>query len=299
MRSLAALLLLVPAALGQQPAPVPSPAPTPAPPTAQASPSEPPQLVTPASVPGEKLPDGAEWKTTPSGLRYVQLAGGDEKAAPPTSTDRVILNYKAFLEDGKAFDSSKPKSPAKFVVNQVIKGWGEGLQLMHPGSRFKLHIPWQLAFGEQGRGTLVPGKTNLIIDVELVSVEVVPPVPKFSMPPDSELTTTASGLKWKQLRPGRPDGKKPAATDTVNVWYAGWLTDGTFFDGNYGTGNLMTRPMSIFVKGWQEALQLMQEGAVYQIVVPPGLGYGEQGRPPKIPPGATMVFQLELVRVGA
>jgi FKBP-type peptidyl-prolyl cis-trans isomerase len=288
MRSLVALLALVPCALAQDPAPAPAPAP------------EPPQLVAPDPVPGEKLPEGAEWKTTATGLRYAVIVPGDEKAPGPTLLDRVTVNYVGYFEDGRQFDASKPKAPAKFGLNQVIKGWTEGLQLMHPGSKYKFHVPWQIGYGEKGRGPIGP-RTNMVFDVELVSITAPPPPPPpqptFSLPEDKDLTTTASGLKWMQLKAGRPDARKPGPTDTVTVWYAGWLTDGTPFDSAYQRGQTATFALTQVIKGWTEGLQLMHEGEICKFVIPAGLAYGAAGRP-GIPGGATLVFQVELVKVG-
>lgn len=293
MRLLSALLATafcaVPCALAQDPAAAPAPA------------SEPPQLTTPNPVPGEKLPEGAEWKTTATGLRYAVIVAGDDKVAGPGPADRVTVNYVGYFENGEKFDGSKPKAPAKFGLNQVIKGWTEGLQLMHPGAKYKFHVPWQLGYGEKGRGPIA-SKTNMIFDIELISITAAPPppppAPSFAMPEDKDLTTTASGLKWMQVKAGRADGKQPAASDTVTVWYAGWLTDGTPFDSAYQRGQPASFALNGVIKGWTEGLQLMREGEICKFVIPAGLAYGAAGRP-GIPPGATLVFQVELIRVGS
>jgi FKBP-type peptidyl-prolyl cis-trans isomerase len=289
MRTLAALLLLLPCTLAQDPAPAPAPEPGP------------PQLTTPDPLPGAPLPEGAEWKTTASGLRYVVLVPGDEKGTSPGPTDRVTVNYSGWFEDGRLLDASKPRAPAKFALNQVIKGWTEALQMMHPGSKYKLHVPWQLGYGEKGRGITVPPRTNIVFDVELVAVAPPPPAPptppSFAIPDDKELVTTESGLKSVQIRPGNPEGRKPGPSDTVTVWYSGWLMDGTPFDSAYERRQPSTFALTQVIKGWTEGLQLMQEGEVRKFVVPAGLAYGEKGRS-GIPPGATLLFQVELIKVG-
>lgn len=118
--------------------------------------------------------------------------------------------------------------------------------------------------------------------------------PPFQLPPEDELETTASGLRYSVVEEGR--GERPAASDTVTVRYAGWLVNGRPFDASYpGTA---TFPLGRVIAGWTEGLQLMREGAVYTFVIPPELAYGERGAPPAIGPRETLVFRVELVRVG-
>jgi FKBP-type peptidyl-prolyl cis-trans isomerase len=110
-----------------------------------------------------------EVKVTESGLQYEVIKEG--KGAKPTSTDRVKVHYHGTLIDGTVFDSSvERKEPAVFGVNQVIAGWTEALQLMHAGSKYKLYIPYQIAYGERGTGNIEPFST-LIFDVELLGIE--------------------------------------------------------------------------------------------------------------------------------
>ena len=82
-----------------------------------------------------------------------------------------------------------------------------------------------------------------------------------------EMVTTASGLKYQVLTPGA--GKTPTISDTVTVNYRGTLTNGTEFDSSYKRGKPATFPVSGVIKGWTEALQLMQEGAKYKLIIPP------------------------------
>jgi FKBP-type peptidyl-prolyl cis-trans isomerase len=116
------------------------------------------------------------------------------------------------------------------------------------------------------------------------------------MPADAALKTTPSGLKYEVVKEG--SGKKPGPTDTVTVHYAGWLTDGTPFDSSYSRGDTTSFGLNRVIKGWTEGVQLMGEGAVYKFVIPGELAYGPRGSPPKIGPNATLVFQIELVKVG-
>jgi FKBP-type peptidyl-prolyl cis-trans isomerase len=104
-----------------------------------------------------------------------------------------------------------------------------------------------------------------------------------------------SGLQYKVVRAGT--GKTPADTDTVTVHYSGTLLDGTIFDSSYRRGEPATFPVNGIIPGWTEALKLMQEGAKWQLAIPPGLAYGERGAGAAIGPNATLLFDVELISI--
>jgi FKBP-type peptidyl-prolyl cis-trans isomerase len=109
-------------------------------------------------------------KTTASGLQYQVLTEGT--GPTPKPTDKVTVNYKGQLLDGKVFDSSYDRGqPVTFGVNQVIPGWVEGLQLMKTGSKYKLFIPSSLAYGENGAGGDIGPNAVLQFEVEMVKIE--------------------------------------------------------------------------------------------------------------------------------
>ena len=113
--------------------------------------------------------------TTASGLQYEIIKKGTGPI--PTATNKVKVNYHGTLIDGTVFDSSvERKEPVVFPVNQVIKGWTEALQLMPVGSKFKLYVPQQLAYGNGGQGKIQPF-SMLIFEVELLSIEKDTPAP--------------------------------------------------------------------------------------------------------------------------
>ena len=116
---------------------------------------------------------GLEAKTTPSGLKYyeVKKSGSSVKAEAGTT---VKVHYSGYLADGKMFDSSVERGePIEFPLGQkrVIPGWEEGIALMSVGDKFRLVIPYNLAYGEQGRPPMIPEKAELTFDVELVDVK--------------------------------------------------------------------------------------------------------------------------------
>lgn len=121
--------------------------------------------------------------------------------------------------------------------------------------------------------------------------------PGQSGPASGAEVTTPSGLKYTDLVVGT--GPSPRPGQTAVVHYTGTLTDGTKFDSSRDHG----QPFSFVVgrgaviKGWDEGIQTMKVGGRRRLVVPPALGYGPAGQPPKIPPNATLVFDVELLSV--
>jgi len=108
----------------------------------------------------------------PDGLQYLVITNGS--GAIPTADDIVTVHYRGSLLDGTEFDNSyKRGQPLQFPVNGVIRGWTEALQKMHAGSKWKLFIPAELAYGEQGRPSIPPNSV-LIFEVELFSVKPSP-----------------------------------------------------------------------------------------------------------------------------
>ena len=107
--------------------------------------------------------------TLPSGLQYQVLREGNGKR--PKATDQVRCHYEGTLINGTVFDSSyKRGEPAVFGLNQVIKGWTEGVQLMQEGAKYRFFIPYDLAYGERGAGQQKQTFAALIFDVELIEV---------------------------------------------------------------------------------------------------------------------------------
>ena len=107
--------------------------------------------------------------TLESGLQYEILKSGE--GAKPTLEDQVTTHYHGTLIDGTVFDSSVERGqPATFPVGGVIKGWTEALQLMSLGSKWKLFVPYNLAYGERGAGPQIGPYTTLIFEVELIKI---------------------------------------------------------------------------------------------------------------------------------
>jgi len=145
-----------------------------------------------AFLAANKAKPGVE--SLPDGLQYMVLTQGT--GAQPTPSDTVTVNYRGTLIDGTEFDSSyKRGQPASFPVGGVIKGWTEALQKMTVGSKWKLFIPSELAYGENGQRTIPPNST-LIFEVELLDTKTpAPPAPAQPLTSDIIKVPSADEMK--------------------------------------------------------------------------------------------------------
>ena len=107
--------------------------------------------------------------------------------------------------------------------------------------------------------------------------------------------TLESGLQYKVIKAG--EGKTPVITDKVTVHYRGTLIDGTEFDSSHERGKPTTFPLQRVIKGWREALQLMQEGAEWELYIPPQLAYGKMGHRKTIPANSALIYEVELISI--
>jgi FKBP-type peptidyl-prolyl cis-trans isomerase len=249
--------------------------------------------------------------TLASGLQYEILKEG--KGPKPTLTDKVVTHYHGTLTNGDVFDSSVDRgAPATFGVNQVIKGWQEGIPLMSLGAKYKFYIPQDLAYGLQAPSPKIPGGSALIFEVELL--EINPGAKETNVAAAGAATngvaagvaflkenatkegvvTLPSGLQYQVLVQGT--GPKPTITDKVKTHYHGTLIDGTIFDSSVDRGTPATFGVNQVIKGWQEGIPLMAEGSKYRLFIPQELAYGMRATG-KIPAGSALIFDVELIKV--
>ncbi len=231
---------------------------------------------------------------TESGLKYrIRRKGTGPK---PKATTTVKVHYKGWLDNGKVFDSSYDRrEPIEFPLNRVVKGWTEGMQLIGKGGMIELEIPYELAYGEEGRPPTIPPKATLHFIVELLDAQLPTEPGEVDKDAPEKFTATKSGLKYRIRR--KSDGEKPMAQNTVKVHYKGWLDGGKVFDSSYDRGKPIEFPLSGVIAGWTEGMQLVGKGGMIELEIPYDLGYGEQGKPPVIPAKSTLHFIIELLDV--
>lgn len=235
----------------------------------------------------------SDYEVSDSGLQVYDIAEGDGDAT--VSGDRVMMDFSIWREDGvivgRSADSGGPMS---FTIGsgELFEGWDEGAAGMKVGGQRQLVIPPELAFGDQGAGPAIPAGTTLIVEMTLLEIVEVP---KATEVDEGDYITTDSGLMYYDIVAG--DGAEAVAGQSVTVHYTGWLEDGSVFDSsvergqpfpfNLGTGGV--------IAGWDEGVAGMKIGGKRQLVIPSDLAYGEQGSPGAIPPGATLIFEVELL----
>ena len=257
------------------------------------------ELLSVSTPPEPTAVDEDDLETTDSGLMYYDLEEGDgdmPEAGGTVTTDFTIWVRE---EDGDRFVvSSADGEPLSFAVGAqdiVFPGWDEGVSDMMVGGKRLLVIPPELALGPQGGGDIPPDST-LVMEVELLEVIEPPePIAMEEVDPD-DLEETDSGLMYYDVVEG--EGDSPEDGQVVVVHYTGWLEDGTQFDSSVERGQPFTFPLGQgnVIAGWDEGVATMKVGGKRQLVIPSDLAYGEDGRP-GIPPGATLIFDVELLDI--
>ncbi len=248
-------------------------------------------------APADVAAPPADAQKTASGLASKVLTKGTGKDHP-AAEDTVKVHYSGWTKAGKMFDSSVVRGePTSFRLNQVIKGWTEGLQLMVAGEKRRLWIPAALAYGDRpSMGGAPTG--DLVFDVELLAVTPAPkppPVPEDVKAPPPSAKKTPSGLAYRVIKKGTGT-KSPKDTDQVTVNYSGWTTDGKMFDSSITRGEPATFALKGVIKGWTEGVQLMKVGDTMRFWIPGDLAYGDKPKRPGAPSGM-LVFDIELISI--
>jgi peptidylprolyl isomerase len=251
-------------------------------------------------------------KEATSGVKIRDIKLGDGKECPPGAT--VKVHYTGWRTDGTIFDTSKDRGPASFSLdpnseNRVIPGWQLGIPGMKVGGKRKLVISPDRGYANRPQGKIPPGST-LIFEVELLDVSQAPNVsggPGRPMSDNSDggtedagLKEIVGGLKFRDLKEGSGEPVKPGTNVTVH--YTGWTVDGNVFDSSKKTGmplgcSLVPGSPRGVIEGWQKGIPGMKPGGIRKLVIPAALAYKERGFPPDIPPGATLILEVELVSV--
>ena len=235
-------------------------------------------------------------KSTAYGIEYSMLEYGD---GPLLSENmRIEVHYAGYLaENRKMFDSSYERGePLSFVLGSgmVIDGWEKALPYLRVGDKARLWIPYELAYGETGRGP-IPPRADLIFDLDILKAEDVE-APELFVIEEPDTLITESGLTIFMKREG--SGELPVPGNVLVVHYSGYLNDSTLFDSSLQRGIPVRFVLgaSQVIRGWDEGFALLKEGSKARLILPPWLAYGDKGAGP-IPPDETIFFDVELLEV--
>lgn len=238
----------------------------------------------------EKAP---QFVTTASGLQYAIIKKGDGKK--PVAGDKVSVHYTGKLTNDTVFDSSfKRNQPFSFKLGagQVIKGWDEGIALLHVGDKAILKIPSVLGYGERGAGPMIPPNSDLIFEVELLAITEAP---KPYDVKGKDTITTPEGMKYILVKENKT-GAKATNGDKVKVHYTGYLLDGKMFDSSVDRGTPFEFPLGKgrVIRGWDLAFSVLRKGEKARLILPASLAYGDRGIGP-IPANSTLIFDVEFI----
>lgn len=233
---------------------------------------------------------------TASGAEYAILEEGDGR--PLSEEMLVTVNYTGYLEDQQyVFDSSYERGePLSFILgrNMVIPGWEEALTHLQVGDKARLWIPYELAYGEEGRGEIPPA-TDLVFDMEILEASPVAAPDPFPVE-GRDTVQTDTGLQYIMVEEGK--GDQPSPGNILAVHYSGYLSDGTLFDSSRQRSEPFRFVLGTdqVLRGWDEAFLYLSEGSKVRLIIPPDLAYGDRGYGP-IPPGETLIFDVELIEI--
>lgn len=251
-------------------------------------------LVVPAMAQDEKpkLPDlkAKEWKKVgDDGLEMWEVKEGKGEAAKAGA--QLKVHYTGWLTDGTIFDSSVlRKEPLEIPLEGVIKGWKQGVPGMKVGGVRRLKIPPELAYEKMERDK-IPANSTLVFEIELLELENPAMLPDLNAKEWKKLGD--KGLEIWDVKEGT--GEAVRAGGKVTVHYTGWLTDGKQFDSSVG-GQPVTFGLNQVIKGWTDGIPGMKPGGIRRLKIPSELGYGKAGAGSHIPPNATLIFEVQLIK---
>ena len=239
---------------------------------------------------GLGLTAGATWMLLGGDDAKTAPAGGEQKAAAKdgvelkTQGDKV--SYALGMGFGKNLKDQGVECEAKFLLKGVEDGLAGTKALLTEKEMAEVMAQFRKDYmAKSGERAKNAGEKNKKDGAAFLADNGKKP----------GVQTLPSGLQYKVIQAGT--GPKPKLTDKVKTHYRGTLIDGQEFDSSYSRGEPATFPVTGVIKGWTEALQLMPVGSKWQLFVPSTLAYGDRGAGGKIGPGATLIFEIELLSI--
>jgi len=248
-------------------------------------------------VPSRPLPDAPApvpeggWVDLESGLDVYDTAPGEGPAVREGRPVRV--DYTIFVDGQRVYSTFESRDPVRFVVGRggVVPGIDEAIRPMRPGGRRQIRIPPELGYGSRGRGRIPP---NATLRVDLQLLEVI--VPRTEPPSGLDYAEIRPGLQRAVFTPG--EGRATGQRSRVELDYAMWVEGGDAapIDQSYERTesfvvNLGRRRL---LRGWSVGMQDMRPGSRFVLRIAPELAFGAEGRPPIVPPNATILIDVTL-----
>lgn len=226
------------------------------------------------------------------GVLVLFACKDSEKAEDNASSSKTGVNDKALSKSldadtsyafGMAFSSQFKDMGLNFDYDAFVRGFREYLE----GKDTKFPINEAMARVNTVYNDALAAQAETFRQEELAYLA--------ENSKKTGIIVTESGLQYEVITPGT--GAKPQESDTVRVHYKGTLVDGTVFDSSYTREEPAEFPLNRVIRGWTEGIQLMNEGSTYRFYIPSELAYGEQGYGERIPPYATLIFEVELLSI--
>ena len=260
------------------------------------------EIRVPPKYPDLDLATDSRAEELDKGVKVVDLEAGSGPLIEDGSV--VVTELTVWNQDhDQVFSTLDDRRSAKYWVGggraerPPFEGMDIGLRGMREGGTRFMEIPAEVALGAKGQPPRIPPDSTVYVQVTPKDVSAPRVVPEAIVAFDrAAMTTTESGLMYLDLVEG--DGETPTAGDFVFTEYSGWLEDGTLFDSSYKRRDALSFPLfsNSVIKAWDEAISTMKVGGKRVIVAPADLAYGDQAQG-QIPAGATLIFEIELVRV--
>ena len=231
--------------------------------------------------------EGLAVTTTTSGLNFVFQEEGTGEL--PIINSIMELTFTGMLTDGTIF--SQRNSPIEAYITNQIDGLKEGLLMMREGSRATFIIPPNIGFGSERIGD-VPGNSAIVYEIEVTKIDnqIQNTIDKYIDDNNIEAKATEEGLYYVLSEEG--EGEGPNLNSDIEINYIGRFVDGGVFDQSGASS--ANFPLSNLIRGWQIGIPLMGVGGVGEFIIPPQLGYGQEGRT-GIPGDAVLIFDIELI----
>ena len=220
------------------------------------------------------------------GMVTLLLAGPVGAQETPAMNQKDKVSYSIGMEIGKNLKTQSLDVNPEFLAKGLKDSFSDGKPLMTDDEMREVLIGFQkeMMAKQQELAKQLGEKNQKEGDAFLAENKK-----------KEGVITLPSGLQYKVIKAG--SGNKPKATDNVSVHYQGTLANGTEFDSSYRRGQPVSFPVNGVIPGWTEALQLMEVGAKWQVVIPSNLAYGDRGAGPQIGPNSTLIFEIELLSI--